>query len=116
MANWCCVKQCGACCHLDPSDRPDLADYLAPEELVLYLSLIGEDGWCIHFDHANRECQIYADRPRFCRVEATTFTEMYGIEPEELNDFAIDCCREQIEGVYGDRSLEMIRFDQAVGF
>jgi hypothetical protein len=41
---------------------------------------------------------------------------MYGIEPEELNDFAIDCCREQIEGVYGDRSLEIIRFNQAVGF
>lgn len=116
MANWCCVKQCGACCHLDPSDRPDLADYLAPEELDLYFSLVGENGWCIHFDHDNRECQIYASRPRFCRVETETFQEMYGIEPEELNDFAIDCCREQIEGVYGDRSLEMIRFDQAVGF
>ena len=41
---------------------------------------------------------------------------MYGIEPEELNDFATQCCREQIEGVYGDRSLEMVRFNQAVGF
>jgi hypothetical protein len=41
---------------------------------------------------------------------------MYNIEPEELNDFAIDCCGEQIEGVYGDRSLEMLRFNQAVGF
>lgn len=116
MANWCCVKQCGACCHLDPSDRPDLAEYLSPEELVLYFSLVGENGWCIHFDHDSRECRIYADRPRFCRVEAETFEEMYGIEPEELNDFAVDCCREQIDGVYGDRSLEMIRFDQAVGF
>jgi hypothetical protein len=33
-----------------------------------------------------------------------------------LNDFAINCCYQQIEGVYGDRSLELIRFDQAVGF
>jgi hypothetical protein len=43
------------------------------------------------------------------------FEEMYGIYPEELNDFAIDCCYQQIEGVYGDRSLEMLRFDRAVG-
>jgi hypothetical protein len=49
-------------------------------------------------------------------VVAETFEEMYGIEPEDVNDFAIDCCRQQIEGVYGDRSLEQIRFDQAVGF
>ena len=45
-----------------------------------------------------------------------TFEEMYGIEAEDVNDFAIDCCHQQIEGVYGDRSLEQIRFDQAVGF
>lgn len=115
MANWHCVKQCGACCHLDPADRPDLDEYLSPEELELYLSLVGEGGWCIHFDHTNRECRIYADRPQFCRVEAGVFEEMYGIESAEVNDFAIDCCRQQIEGVYGDRSLEMIRFDQTVG-
>jgi hypothetical protein len=49
-------------------------------------------------------------------VETEIFDEMYGIEAEDVNDFAIDCCRQQIEGVYGDRSLEQIRFDQAVGF
>jgi Fe-S-cluster containining protein len=116
MPTWRCVKQCGACCQLDPSDRPDLEDYLLPPELELYLSLVGEDGWCIHFDHDSRECGIYADRPRFCRVQAETFGEMYGIEPEELNDFAIDCCRQQIEGVYGDLSLEMHRFNREIGF
>ncbi|OCQ98771.1 Fe-S cluster protein [Nostoc sp. MBR 210] len=115
MANWQCVKQCGACCNLDPNDRPDLDEYLTPEELKLYLSMVSEDGWCINFDHTTRECQIYPNRPRFCRVEAEAFQDMYGIEPEELNDFAIDCCRQQIEGVYGDRSLEMLRFDKAVG-
>jgi len=115
MATWQCVKQCGACCNLDPSDRPELADYLTPEELGLYSSLVGEDGWCINFDQDNRECRVYRDRPRFCRVESQVFQDLYGIEPEELNDFAIDCCRQQIEGVYGDRSLEMVRFDQAVG-
>lgn len=115
MATWQCVKNCGACCHLDPIDRPDLDQYLTPDELTHYLSLVDENGWCVHFDHETRECRIYADRPRFCRVEAQTFSDLYGIEPEELNDFAIDCCRQQIEGVYGDRSLEMLKFDRAVG-
>jgi uncharacterized protein len=45
-------------------------------------------------------------------VQEDTFVAMFGIEPEDLNDFAIACCREQIEGVYGDRSLELIRFDK----
>jgi hypothetical protein len=115
MATWLCVKQCGACCHLDPTDRPDLAEYLTPDELTLYLSMVGEGGWCVNFDQATRECRIYSDRPRFCRVDPKVFHDLFGIEPEDLNDFAIDCCREQIDGVYGDRSLEMIRFDQAVG-
>ncbi|HEY9908240.1 MAG TPA: YkgJ family cysteine cluster protein [Thermosynechococcaceae cyanobacterium] len=115
MATWLCVKQCGACCHLDPSDRPELADYLSPTELQLYLSMVGEDGWCVNFDSVDRACRIYAQRPRFCRVEPEVFQEMYGVEPQDLNDFAIDCCRQQIEGVFSDRSLEMLRFDRAVG-
>ncbi|VXD14793.1 conserved hypothetical protein [Planktothrix serta PCC 8927] len=115
MATWLCVKQCGACCHLDPSERPELEDYLAPEDLKLYLSLVGEDGWCIHFDPEARECKIYDQRPRFCRVQLDVFQELYGIEAEELNDFAIDCCQQQIEGVYGDASPEMEHFNQAVG-
>lgn len=114
MATWLCVKQCGACCHLEPAERPELADYLSPEELALYLSMVGEGGWCVNFSHLTRECRIYANRPRFCRVEADIFHEMYGVEAEELNDFAIECCQEQIEGVYGERSLEMLRFDRAI--
>lgn len=114
MATWRCIQQCGACCHLDPADRPDLADYLTPDELHQYLGLVGEGGWCIHFDAVTKECRIYDDRPRFCRVQADTFQSMYGIEPEELNDFAIDCCHQQIEGVYGPRSLEQLRFEQAI--
>lgn len=115
MATWRCVKQCGACCHLDPRDRPDLAEYLSPSELELYISMVGEDGWCVNYDTDTRECRIYAERPRFCRVEPETFHDMYGVPAEDLNEFALACCRQQIEGVYGDRSLEMIRFDQAVG-
>ena len=114
MPTWHCVKQCGACCHLDPSDRPELDEYLAPNELELYLSLVGADGWCIHFDQQTRECQIYDQRPRFCRVQADVFQDLYGVEPEELNDFAIDCCQQQIEAVYGEDSSEMQRFEQVV--
>jgi Fe-S-cluster containining protein len=115
MATWRCIKGCGACCHLEPADRPDLETYLSAADLQHYLSLVGEGGWCIHYDHIQRECQIYDDRPRFCRVESHAFQEMYGIEPEELNDFAINCCEQQIEAVYGDRSLELLRFQREVG-
>lgn len=115
MATWQCIKGCGACCHLDPSERPDLEDYLEPEDLLLYLSMVGPDGWCVNYDQLNRECTVYDDRPWFCRVQADTFQRMFEIDPAELNEFAIDCCREQISGVYGDLSLEMHRFDRAVG-
>jgi Fe-S-cluster containining protein len=114
MDMWRCVKSCGACCQLDPSDRPELEQYLTADELALYLSLVGSDGWCIHFNQSTRTCQIYPDRPSFCRVEAEVFQRMYGIQPEALNDFAIACCREQIAGIYGTRSMEMKRFNQAV--
>ncbi len=116
MSNWQCVKQCGACCHLDPEYRPDLDEYLNPDELELYLSMVGEDGWCMNYDHNTRECRIYPDRPRFCRVEPDVFEDMYSINSEDLNDFAIECCQQQIEGVYGERSLEMLRFNQTVGY
>jgi uncharacterized protein len=115
MATWQCVKQCGACCNLDPRDRPELEEYLLPEQLAIYMSMVGEDGWCINLDRDTRSCSIYDARPSFCRVQADTFGAMFGIEPEELNDFAIDCCREQIEGVYGELSLEAIRFDRELG-
>ncbi len=114
MAHWRCVQQCGACCQLDPSDRPDLADYLSPEELTQYLSMVGPDGWCINYNHDQRTCNIYEERPRFCRVDAASFEAMYGIDPADLDEFAIDCCQQQIEGVYGNDSPEMERFQTAV--
>lgn len=114
MVAWRCVKSCGACCHLDPRDRPDLDKYLSSEELNLYLSMVGEKGWCIHFDPNQRECTIYEQRPRFCRVKPDIFEKMYGIEATEFNNFAIDCCREQIEGVYGRNSQEMHRYNQEI--
>lgn len=114
MATWRCVKYCGACCHLDPLERPDLEDYLPPEDLERYLSMVGEGGWCINYDRDKRECKIYDLRPRFCRVVPDTFKQMYDVEADEFNDFAIDCCRQQIEGVYGWDSQEMKRYDREI--
>lgn len=111
---WCCVSGCGACCNLTPTDRPDLEEYLSSEEMEIYLSMVGEGGWCINFDHETRKCLIYEQRPRFCRVNPDTFQEMYDIEPKDFNEFAIDCCRQQIEGVYGKDSQEMLQYNTAI--
>ncbi len=115
MAVWQCVKNCGACCNLTPSDRPDLADYLTPEQLKTYLGMVGTDGWCINYDAEQRLCKIYEQRPSFCRVQADTFERMFSIDTDELNEFAIDCCQEQISGVYGSKSEELERFIATVG-
>lgn len=114
MATWQCVKNCGACCNLTPVDRPDLADYLTPDQLEIYMGMVGADGWCIHYDSQQRLCKIYDQRPSFCRVQADTFKQMFGIESYELNDFAIDCCQEQISGVYGANSKELNHFLEVV--
>jgi len=115
MATWQCVKSCGACCFLAPDERPDLDSYLTPDQLALYLSMVGEDGWCIHYNAGDRLCTIYPDRPSFCRVTFDTFETMFGIAADELDDFAIDCCQEHIADIYGEPSPEMERFNQAVG-
>ncbi len=115
MEKWKCISGCGACCNLDPASRPDLDQYLTPEQLTRYLSMVGIDGWCINFDKVSRECQIYADRPEFCRVQADTFQSMFGVEPEDLEDFAIECCHQQIGDVYGEQSLELLKFNKEVG-
>lgn len=115
MATWQCVTNCGACCQLEPADRPDLEDYLSPDELALYMSLVGEDGWCINYDKAKRNCRTYDERPNFCRVQPDIFQQLYDVAPADLNDFAIECCEQQISGIYGNNSPEMDRFYEAVG-
>lgn len=115
MSHWRCLENCGACCHLEPSDRPDLEQYLTQEELTLYLSMVGEDGWCVNYNHEQRKCNIYDDRPRFCRVKPDVFLEMFDIPVEEFEKFAIDCCHQQIEAVYGEESEEIERYISQVG-
>mmetsp|Transcript_33172 Transcript_33172/g.43704 ORF Transcript_33172/g.43704 Transcript_33172/m.43704 type:complete len:203 (+) Transcript_33172:48-656(+) len=99
---WACIEGCGACCKLDLAGRPHtLTVFEEEEDKSTYMSLIGEDGWCIHFNHEKRGCQIYENRPWFCRVEPDTFNEMYGTEPHEMDEFCTSCCKETIEDEYG---------------
>ncbi|MFZ4640376.1 MAG: YkgJ family cysteine cluster protein [Nodosilinea sp.] len=115
MATWQCVKSCGACCFLAPEERPDLENYLTPDQIDQYMSLVGPEGWCIHYDSGQRLCTIYNHRPDFCRVTAKTFKAMFDVEVEDLNDFAIACCQEHIGDIYGEDSREMERFNQTAG-
>jgi hypothetical protein len=69
MVHWRCISGCGACCRLDPALRGEDLDCLDAEQRRTYLAMVGEDGWCIHFDTGSRRCRIYDARPDFCRVE-----------------------------------------------
>ncbi|AGY58585.1 YkgJ family cysteine cluster protein [Gloeobacter kilaueensis] len=112
MKSWQCVQNCGACCYLAPAERPFLAEYLSAELLALYHSLVGADGWCIHFQKTTRRCGIYANRPAFCRVSPQVLQDLYGEDPDDLTEWAIHCCREHIDSVWGAASLERQRFEQ----
>lgn len=114
LGQWQCVSNCGACCNLTPEDRPDLAEYLSIEELDTYMSMVGEDGWCVNYDRDSRQCQIYEQRPRFCRVKPDNFSDMYGIKVTKFNEFAIACCQQQISGVYGEDSKELANYNSSV--
>lgn len=112
--NWRCIANCGACCNLTPEDRPDLEEYLTPQELEIYKTMLQEDGWCRNLDKETRKCLIYEERPNFCRVQADIFQEMYQVEEKDFNEFAIDCCRDQIAGVYGEKSPELVRYNKEI--
>nr|GMD62698.1 uncharacterized protein LOC109180046 [Ipomoea batatas] len=84
---WQCVQNCGACCKLDkgpdfPSPEEVFDD---PSDIQLYKSLVGSDGWCIHYEKSTRKCSIYAERPYFCRVEPEIFETLYGIDKKKFN-------------------------------
>ena len=86
VENWGCVKNCGACCKLGPLDsRPDLQSYLTEDQYKLFISMIGPDDWCKHFDKENRLCTIYENRPEFCRVDKQNFKKMFDIDEDEFS-------------------------------
>lgn len=141
MVHWRCISGCGACCRLDPSQRGEDLDCLDDEQRRTYLAMVGEDGWCIHYDTGARRCRIYATRPDFCRVEnlvkffaappASPSGDL-AAEPAVLQGpalasanaearldptgeaLAIAACRTQIRAEYGGRGRVMKRFEQAI--
>jgi hypothetical protein len=139
MTHWRCISGCGACCRLDPSLRGEDLDRLSDDQQRLYLAMVGEDGWCVHYDTGGRRCRIYDTRPDFCRVEnLTALFSGPGAAPEEVSPvepaqeprsgvgsdsgclepaaqaLAIASCRIQIRAEYGGRGRVMRRFEQAI--
>lgn len=116
LSCWGCVSKCGACCYLAPSERPGVYDWLSSKsDRETYESMVGPDGWCVHFDRTSRTCTIYHDRPHFCRVDSTDWAEKllgYGEAPSnKVGRAARTACREWIGSVYGDRSDEIRRYN-----
>lgn len=114
---WQCVGGCGACCKLDkglafPTPEEIFDDN--PSHLQLYKSLIGPDGWCIHYEHATRTCSIYADRPSFCRVKPDVFEKLYGIPERRFNKEACSFCKDTITAIYGSNSEELKNFNRTI--
>lgn len=109
---WQCISGCGACCRLDPEQRPEALAALNPSQRQAYLALVGADGWCIHFDSGGRRCRIYAERPDFCQV--ANLMTLFGASGSDGDALAIHCCEQQIRSEYGGRSTVMKRFRRAI--
>ena len=108
---WHCISQCGACCRLCPEERQEALLALSEEDRATYLSMVGPDGWCIHYDSGGRRCRVYDHRPTFCRV--SELGHLFSVEIDEIDAFATDCCRQQIRSTYGGKSLTLRRFNRA---
>ena len=111
--SWRCISQCGACCRLAPDERTEALAALDDDQRTTYLSMVGADGWCIHYDSGGRRCRIYEERPSFCRV--SQLGTLFSIPEGTFDEFAVQCCREQIRDRYGGRSKVMRRFNRAQG-
>ncbi len=109
--SWRCIKNCGACCRLAPEERSEAIEVLSQDQLKIYFELVKPDGWCRHYDSGSRKCRIYANRPDFCQIGS--LFALYNIQKEHHDDFAIECCSQQIRSVYGGRSNELRRFKRA---
>ncbi len=105
---WSCINYCGACCKLDPEQRQEALLALSSDDQELYLSMVGEDGWCRHYDKKSRKCSIYDQRPSFCN--AKKILDLFNVPEESFDHFAISCCKQQIRYLYGGRSKEMKSF------
>jgi Fe-S-cluster containining protein len=109
---WQCISGCGACCRLDPDLRPEALEMLDAEQRQTYLAMVGDDGWCVHYDTGGRRCRIYDNRPDFCRV--STILSMLDVREQAADALAISFCRQQIRSESGGRGRVMRRFLRAL--
>ena len=112
MKSWSCIKNCGACCRFDLTEREDLSRILSSNDIALINSMTSKDGWCKHLDKSNRKCMIYESRPHFCRVNE--FSISFKEYIKNGDKFLIDCCKQHITSIYGRKSKQMKNFKSAV--
>ena len=110
--NWQCIQGCGSCCKLAPDERSEALQALDDYQMSIYLDMVGVDGWCKNYDQATKRCLIYNERPEFCNVK--NLVKLFKIDKKDLNLFAIECCRDNIKSIYGDRSEVMDKFEKAI--
>ena len=67
-----------------------------------------KQGWCKYFDKKNYKCSVYENRPNFCRVDV--FSKKFKRYFKQGDKFLIDCCKEHITSIYGNRSQQMRTF------
>ncbi|XP_020207617.1 uncharacterized protein LOC109792610 [Cajanus cajan] len=113
---WQCVEGCGACCKLQkgPSFPSPEEIFDDPSHVQLYKSLIGPDGWCIHYEKSTRKCSIYPERPYFCRVEPAVFKSLFGVKEKNFHKEACSFCRDTIKAIYGPNSKELNNFNSTI--
>ncbi len=109
---WSCISNCGSCCRLDPEERPEALSVLTDLQQKEYFKLVGEDGWCIHYDKSRKICKIYSQRPNFCRVE--NLLAIFKYENSNFENEAIKYCRQHIRSIYGGKSNVLKRFNRQI--
>ena len=77
-----------------------------------YLAMVGEDGWCVHYDTGGQRCRIYETRPAFCHVDV--ILARLGARGEAADALAITFCQQQIRAESGGRGKVMRRFLRAL--
>ena len=112
MKSWTCIEKCGACCHIDLRYRENLTKILSQEDIKLIKSMTKGDGWCKYLDKKNMKCKIYDNRPHFCKVNK--FSNNFKEYKKKGDKFLINCCKEHISSIYGNKSEEMKRFKKEI--
>jgi len=80
MTTWQCVKQCGACCHLDPAERPDLMSTYYQMNWSCILVWWRKDGVLI--TTTPTENARFIQTASLLSSGTVGFEDMYGIQPD----------------------------------